>query len=111
MHNITDRITPWIDAAIDEHGLGENILWEGTLLPGADGQPLYTIVVWMPGALLGTVSMGSFQVPDILNFSEEATTEMITEFLRAMREARSQQIAQSAPPPRGGQTPSGILIP
>lgn len=116
--NVTEKVGYWIDAAIEEHGQGENILWETSMMPGPNQEPMVIVFLWFPGAVLGTTLNGSFPISDPLNITKPDMIEMMSEFLRQMREARSQILAQQATeaaqqsttPPRGAQTPSGLMI-
>lgn len=108
---ISEKVGYWVDEGIDLHGQGENILWESGLLAGPHSEPVFTVFIWFPGAVLSTTLNGSFQIPDPLGVTKKDVLDMMAEFLRQMREARSQQVAaQPLTPPRGSQTPSGILI-
>lgn len=115
-HSITSRVGPWIDRALDRFGMGDKVAWEPALIPGQPkGEPTYTVVVWFPGAVLGSVMQGSFQLPDVFGVDEEQITNIISQMLSQFREARSQQIAQEAPSgsvrlQRGTQTASGLVI-
>ena len=115
-NTVTEHVGYWIDDAITKHGQGETILWEHTLMPGPNMEPLYTVFVWFPGALIGSALNGSFQLVNVLSIEQQEIDDLIGEVLRQFREARSQQIAsqtqqQPSTPPRGAQTPSGLLIP
>lgn len=117
--NITEKVGYWIDAAIEEHGQGENILWEAIVMSGPQQEPLFTVFLWFPGALMGTTLNASFQLTDPLHIEKKDISEMMAEFLRHLREARSQILAQQnaaaqqqpPAPPGAPQTPSGLLIP
>lgn len=116
-YQITEKVGPWINDAITEHGQGEDISWEHSLMPGPDGQPNLMCVFWLPGAVVGTFVAGSvmFHTPPGLTAKE--VNETVAEFLRQMREARSQQIAKDRAELAGqnghtsGQHPSGLILP
>lgn len=114
-HSLTTKIGPWVDAALDKHGQNENIAWESMLTPGRDGVAVYTICLWLPGGLLGTILTASFQVNDPLGATKEKIDEVIAEILRQLRENRSQQIAEAGnghhPPEDGHTRPSGLILP
>jgi hypothetical protein len=117
LHGVTETMGPWINKGIDQHGKGENIRWESALLPSPQtGAPTYTVVVWLPAAVLGEGLMGSFQINDPLGATEQDVVALMSDFLTQMRAARSQQVEQGAqqaqqPIPRGGQTASGLFVP
>lgn len=113
-HSLTEKIGPWVDAAIDKHGQGENIVWASSLTPDQGRNPTFTITVWFPGGILGSTLLGSFQVNDPLGATEEKVSEVMAEFLRQLRENRSRQIAESGNghrPPEDGHHPSGLILP
>lgn len=98
LHNVGLMLAPWIDAAIDKHGGGENIRWESALMPMQEAPdqppvPVIVVFVWFPGALINMVINGSFQIRNVLSINEEEIDGLMVEFLRQMREARSQQLA------------------
>lgn len=115
-HHLTERLTPMLDAAIDTHGHGENIGWESALMSGPQQEPIFLVFLWFPGAVLGTAINASFQIGDPVGITAEQVDAIIRDGLEALRQARSQQVAQQGPQtpagaPRGSQTPSGLLIP
>lgn len=113
-HSLTAKIGPWVDAAIDQHGLGENIAWEPALMPGDQGEAVYTVCLWFPGAVLGTIMAASFGVNDPLGATEEKVGEVIAEVFRELRERRSRQVSlgngRGQHPPEGTR-PSGLILP
>ena len=114
--NITAKIEPWMQAAIDKYGQGESIGWETALMPGQQGEPMFLVFIWFPGAVLGYTLNGSFHIADVLGVTEAFIDEAMRQGLEALRQARSSQIQQQAPtaapaPARGSQTASGLLIP
>lgn len=105
---ITERIGPWIDAAIERHGQGEEICWETTIGPGPDGAPATMVLLWFPGAVLGTVINGSIglHAPHLL--TEAEADEVIAGSLERLRAERSRQIGS---PAANGHRPSGLILP
>lgn len=115
-HKIDEVVGPWIDAAIDKHALGEKVVWESALLVGQHQEPIFTVFVWVKGAVLGTCINGSFQVVDPLSVEEAWIDGIMSRFLEELRQARSAQVQQAAQeatagPQRGSQRPSGLLVP
>lgn len=111
-YQIEEKVGPWINDAIAKHGRGENILWGMNLMPGQQGEAMAVCFFWVPGAVLGSVVQGSFAIKDPLHITEDEIEETVAEFLRQIREARSQQIEQESPQrPINGQTRSGLYIP
>lgn len=114
LHSVTEKVGPWINAAIDKHGQGEAIFWEPGLLRGQHDEALYTVFVWFPGAVLGTTLGGSFQITNPVGVTEEEIDAILTEFLRQFREARSEVLAKQnghAQNGHGEQPGSGLIIP
>lgn len=111
-HGLTERIGPWINAAIDNHAQGEKVGWETGLLPGPNGEALFTVFLWFPGAVLGTSLNGSFQIADPMGLTEDELDKIMVEFLRQLREARSQQIEKRSGQSTNGHSPrSGLILP
>lgn len=105
-HRIGDLIAPWMDQAIDDHGQGENIRWESAMLSNQQGQPTFAIVVWMPGAILGTVVNGSFVLANPMTVTAEDIDKLMAQFLHQMREQRSAQLVK-----QNGHRPGGLIVP
>lgn len=119
-YQITEKVGPWINDAIKEHGQGEDIAWEPALMPAKDGGALFTCFFWLPGALAGTVALGSFVIVNPLAVTEKEVNDTVRDFLGALREARSRDLAAQTPVPAAaapagplppGMTPSGLFLP
>ena len=118
-HQVSEKIGPFVNDAIEKHRGGEKILWEPGLMPGPNGEALVICFFWMPGAVLGTIAQGSFAIHDPLNFTAKDADEVVAQFFREMRAARSGQLAEAgtpippqgpAPIQRGQQRPSGLFV-
>lgn len=112
---ITEKVTPWINAAVEEHGQGEDISWEPSLIPGNNGEAVYTIFFWLPGAVLGSVAHGSITIGNPMGLTQEGINGVVAKFLHDLREARSRDIEARAPQPSAplppGMHPSGLILP
>lgn len=94
---LSDRLTTLVNEAIRTHGQGEDIVWEGTLMPTPDGGAQYVLFFWMKGAVLGSLAQGSFAVPNPMDLEADQFDDVFRQFVEQLRQARSAQIAQGAP--------------
>jgi hypothetical protein len=107
--NVTERIGPWVEAAIDTYGEGDVAGWCCVPVPA----PLPVVIglalmLWIPSAHeLGTHLVGQrlFESPPTLD--EAAVTSGVRELLAGLREARSKglrrsQASQNGRPPISG---------
>lgn len=107
-HQVSEKIGPWVNEAIDRHHDGSPILWEPGLVPKSGGV-VVACVFWFPGTTLGTVQQGSFAITNPLTVSKDEIDQTVEDFLRAMREAQGRELDDTvAAQP---QTPSGPQAP
>jgi hypothetical protein len=116
-HRISTTIEPFVDAALNDHALGEDVLWEGSIQPAPDGTAVFVLCFWLPDVVLGRLLQGSFAIQNPTKIEADEITDVVHDFLRQMHEARSQNLAKETaevvpPTPlhRGQQTPSGLVI-
>lgn len=118
-YQANEKIGPWVNDSIARHGQDENILWEPSLMPGQQGEAILICFFWMPGAAIGSTMQGSFAIHDPLGITDAEIDEVVADFLRQMRDARTEEIVKNTPHPsqspteviRGQQRASGLLIP
>lgn len=103
-YRVVDKVAPALNAAIKKHGNDEKIAWESGIVPAPDGSAAVAIIFWLPGAVLGTYTQGSFTLADPVNIDPASIEQTVAEFLRQLREARSQQLAKDAPQGAGRPT-------
>lgn len=120
-HQVSEKIGPWVNEAIDRHHDGSPILWEPGLVPQGGGV-VVACVFWFPGTTLGTVQQGSFAIANPLAITKEEVDATVADFLRAMREAQGRELAAEAeesperplapvePIVRGQRRASGLFI-
>jgi uncharacterized protein YbjQ (UPF0145 family) len=106
-HRISAKVGPWIDQGFDKYLPGENVVWESGLLPTPNGLT-YAVVVWMPSLVMGEFVQGSFVLHDPVNETAEQMDRTIAEFVRQMKEARSQALSQANGEATG--KPEGSII-
>ena len=100
--NLSRMIEPWVNEALDQHANGERVMWDIGLIPmqshpGAPPEPTTVMVMWVPGAVLDSVITGHCPLPNPLALDEQNTGDLVVQFLRHLREQRSQQLAQMSP--------------
>jgi hypothetical protein len=116
-HHIDGIVGPMLDASLDKHAGTDEVLWQGQLMPSPQnrGEALYVVFFWVKGHVLGTVVQGSFAIQNPLDINAEDIDEIVADFLRQMREARSADVASQMPVEepiqRGQARSSGLLIP
>lgn len=116
-YRATEKIGRMVDSAIERHSQGERILWEPQLMPGPQGEAMLVCFFWVPGLILGETMQGSFPITNPLGVTEVDVDSLVSEFLRRMGSAMSDQIESEKPSQpvqdviRGQQRASGLLIP
>lgn len=106
-HRASERMGPWVEEAIHAAAVGEDVVWEGQLMPTPDGGAAWGVFVWMKGAVLGTFAQGSFMIHDPIGMTEERTKATVAEFMRQLKEARSQQLEEQTP--KGHRNGLGLI--
>lgn len=121
--HLTAIAGPRIDKALEKHAnIGETVVWEFAMVPvqmhpAQPPQYMLHLVFWMPGVVLDTVISSMMAIPDPLNISAEAADEMVLNFLRHLREQKSQALndamkeAEGQAGLNGNGAPSGLIIP
>lgn len=107
---ISTRLQPWVDAAVEKHAQGDSIVWEFGLGPGPQGQPMVSIVLWLPGAVMDTAINGIINISNPMQVTEENIDQIIGGTLEQLRAQRSQQLG-AVPAGLNGHRPSGLILP
>ncbi len=109
-HNLTERIRPWVDAALDRFAPNEQVAWDTSLVPIPSGGVTLMVATWMSSAVLGEILSVGSTVADVLRLGtdEEAVTELVRTQLEQLRTLRSQALTAAVTP--NGSGPQGSLI-
>lgn len=86
-------VGPWVEEAISRHGEGERVLWDMTLALSGSG-PAYCLVMFMPGAIVGTHIHASMIVTNIAAITQPDIDDLVAKLLEGVRQQRSQQLEQ-----------------
>lgn len=115
-YQISARIAPWIDAAIEAHGQGEPVHWDCALVPQpAPASAGIMVAMWLPGAELGThaMVMAIFQSPPTIDVA--LVDETVAGLLENLRASRSAELRRSLAAQNGHGHPGtplpGLLDP
>lgn len=91
--NLTSKLTPWIEKAIEANGQGEDILWQITVIPAPDGTIPVVLAIWLPGAILGTAISGAVMISNPFALDDPSVDRMIFQVLEQLRTQRSDQLS------------------
>jgi hypothetical protein len=106
--NVTDRITPWVEATID--AVGDEVAgWCCTPIPQPPPVVIaLALMVWVPAAHeLGAFIVGQQVFDSPPNLDEPTVTGAVRELLEALRNMRSEALRQSQAAQNGNPPPSG----
>jgi hypothetical protein len=92
-HRLTDRIAPWIDQAVDAHAGGDQVSFEMSLHQIPNGGFGLAVVLFMPGAVLGSIIHSVSIVGHPLGMTEEEAGGMVRSMIENLRMERSKQLA------------------
>jgi hypothetical protein len=93
---LTDRIAPWLDAAIERLTPDDDAVWDVTLT-NADQGPIIVLLVWMKGAVLGTVVHAAAMFGNPYGLTEDDVDRVLPQLIEALHEQRSSQLAEASP--------------
>lgn len=104
---LSDRISLWIDEALDRICPGENISYEIglTMVPGQHGGPVPALLfaLWLPGALLGQHITHAIVHNGPPSIDEATVDELVRGAVAAMLAERTRQLTTQ----NGGTNPFG----
>jgi hypothetical protein len=84
-----ERLAPWIEAAIDASG--EDMTWEAAVTPGPQ-VPGLAVMLWAPGALLGTVVSVQLFLEKPSLVTEDDIAGVVRDAAEHVRQSRTQQL-------------------
>jgi hypothetical protein len=107
MERMTERVTPWIEAALKEHALGQRGTWEVSFGMAQTPQGMIAVLMLylaIPAALIGSVHAHITQMPlpAVEANVKEAVRQMTTELLERRK-------AELATP--NGHVPGPLHVP
>lgn len=92
--DIGAEIRHLFEDSLDRHLMGDDVRYAMSLLPGQDGSAFY-FALWMPSGILGAeINFGAFMPNPPAFLTEEAMDGFVNECMEAMRNMRSQVLAQ-----------------
>lgn len=116
--HLTAIAGPRIDKALEKHAkTGETVLWEFVVVPTQmhptqPPQLVLNLMFWMPGVVLNTLVSSMAAIPDPLNLGQDTVDELVGNFLRHLREQRSQTLDAAMAEAEGQRVNgSGLIIP
>lgn len=90
---LTDRIAPWIETALERQVGEEEAEWDVTLATNADQGPVLMLLIWMKGAVLGSVVHAAVMFGNPYGLTQEDVDRMVPQLVEALREQRTAQLA------------------
>lgn len=118
---LTDQIVPWVQAAIEQHGQPDQVVWDAfpQMFPSPTNEGLITVVgvyAQMPGAVVGSTINASMAIPPS-GATRESVNDAVQQLLESLRRGRSEQLnvmeqQQMAAARNGSPSPaSGLIMP
>lgn len=92
-NRLTERIAPWVEAAVEASSAGDPITWEMTLHQIPSGGFGIALVLMMPGPILGSVIHSVAIINSPLSYTEKEAGEMVRNQIGNIRAERSRQLA------------------
>lgn len=91
---IADRITPWMEAAIERHGQGEQVVWEVSMVLAPDGLPVVIVSVWLHSGVVGSALPLVITIGNPMLLNAEEIDRAVAGALEEIRRRRSAFLAQ-----------------
>lgn len=97
-HDVQLRVGQWCDAAFERHGQGERFSFMLTVKvnpPMSPEQPpsfFPAVIFWLPGAALGTVMSGVFEITNPIAITREDVDQTIRAAVEQILAARSSDL-------------------
>lgn len=95
---LTDQISTWVEEALDTYLLGDQAMYDLTILLDPQAGPALCLVIWMPSLVLGDQMQVVGIIPNPPSVRAEQVNQFVHDGLEAMRKQRSEQAAAPQPP-------------
>lgn len=90
--NITQRVTPMIDGAIERHRGGDDIVWDTGVVLHPEQGPMHVLTLNMPSAIVGSVIHSTAIIPSLIHVTEADLDKTIPELIENMRQQRTEML-------------------